>query len=104
MNLNERAEFRMDALHEPYRLLSLVNRVFVPSRITSSSGVVTSAEGLTYGRRGGRLRTIASLDQGGLTTKIEDGAILHRSQVDVKREFAQTAEHEGQQTVIQPDC
>ena len=50
MNLAERVKFRMDSLHEPYRLSSLVNRVFVPSVATSSNGVVTSVEGLTYGR------------------------------------------------------
>jgi hypothetical protein len=42
----------MDSLHEPYRVSSFVNRVFVPSPIASSGGVVNSAEGLTYGRKG----------------------------------------------------
>ena len=81
----------MDSLHEPYRLSSLVNRVFVPSRIASSSGVVTSAEGLTYGRNRSDISTIARFAQGVLTTKIEGDVIVSPSQVGVKREFSHAA-------------
>jgi hypothetical protein len=66
----------MDSLHEPYRVSRLVNRGFVPSLITSSRGVVTSAEGLTYGRSRSRLRTVAIFVQGGLTIMIEGDAIV----------------------------
>jgi len=76
MNLNERAEFRMDSLHEPYRLSSLVNRVSVPSAATTSSSMVTPAEGPIYGWNRIQNRTVTSFDQGSLTTKIEDDAIV----------------------------